>query len=503
MQVNSVKNFKNQKYSISMMVILWSAIAYFMLCHSSNQLIAQSEWTLEEVLLIASDQSVFRYQADADNLIAQSNWKFFKANLSPRIGLDILAPNYIKTSREITQPDGSIAFQSVTQNNSSINIGVEQRLKSTGGTLFLNSQLQRFDNFSLDNKQYNGIPIRLGLVQPLFAFNDLKWSSEIEPLVLKEADRKYLIDMEDIHLRATIQYFNLLTAQLEESIAQTNSDVNRKLLEIAQERFNLGKISRNELLQLNLEYKSALKDLTLAQFQVEFSVGSLFAFLGRDENKDLRVRNPEPLSTAMLVDRKKALEQARANRPEVIAFERQRKEADRDIRKAQADFGIKADLVASFGFAKGSPQLVEVYSQPFTQQQVQLSISVPILDWGRRKSAVGIAEASKELVLQQVAQDEINFNNDILQVINRWEQIQQEISLQAEIQDVSLERFEISRQRYILGDISITDLTIAQREKDQAQRTYLDTLQSYWITYYQIRKLTVYDFLQNNPIIIQ
>jgi len=147
--------------------------------------------------------------------------------------------------------------------------------------------------------------------------------------------------------------------------------------------------------------------------------------------------------------------------------------------------------------------LVEVYSQPFTQQQVQLSISVPILDWGRRKSAVGIAEASKELVLQQVAQDEINFNNDILQVINRWEQIQQEISLQAEIQDVSLERFEISRQRYILGDISITDLTIAQREKDQAQRTYLDTLQSYWITYYQIRKLTVYDFLQNNSIIIQ
>ena len=65
---------------------------------------------------------------------------------------------------------------------------------------------------------------------------------------------------------------------------------------------------------------------------------------------------------------------------------------------------------------------------------------------------------------------------------------------------MSLDRFEISRQRYVLGDISITDLTIAQREKDQAQRDYIDTLRNYWFAYFQLRKLTGYDFENNSPI---
>ncbi|MEE9374036.1 MAG: TolC family protein, partial [Saprospiraceae bacterium] len=131
---------------------------------------------------------------------------------------------------------------------------------------------------------------------------------------------------------------------------------------------------------------------------------------------------------------------------------------------------------------------------------VQLGLNIPILDWGRRKSAVGIAKAQKELIEQQIAQDNLDFDNDIVQVVSNWEQLQKEVKIQEEIREVSLDRFEISRQRYILGAISITDLTIAQREKDQAQRDFVDTLRSYWITYYQIRKLTGFDFESKNPI---
>ncbi|MEL6124330.1 MAG: TolC family protein, partial [Bacteroidota bacterium] len=57
-----------------------------------------------------------------------------------------------------------------------------------------------------------------------------------------------------------------------------------------------------------------------------------------------------------------------------------------------------------------------------------------------------------------------------------------------------------SRQRYVLGAISITDLTIAQREKDAALRSYIQTLRSYWIAFYTIRRLTAYDFISDGPI---
>ncbi len=479
---------------------VWLFLIYFLFPGISNSLQAQSSMTLEQVLDIAEQKSVFRFQADADNEIAQSRFKFFKTSFSPAVSLDLLAPDFVKSSRATVQPDGSIAFQSISQNNASINLGVEQQLKSTGGTLFFTTQLQRFDNFSLDSKQYNGIPFRVGFSQPLFGFNELKWADKIEPLALKEADRKYIIDMEDIHLRATFQYFELLTAQLNEKIAQTNSEVNEKLLDIAKERFELGKISRNELLQLELEYKSAIKNLSAASFQVDFSRGALYTFLGQTNQAGVNLETPQTKTIEMMVNTGIALEQARANRPEIIAFERQQKEADRDINEAKVQYGIQANLFASFGYAKGAPSIGEVYNKPLSEQQLQLSVSIPLLDWGRKKAAVGIATARKELVTQQIAQDQLDFDNNILQLIGQWEQLQQEIKLQEEIQNVSLDRFEISRQRYVLGDISITDLTIAQREKDQAQRDYIDTLRNYWFAYFQLRKLTGYDFENNSPI---
>ena len=494
------RNLDNRRVVGRVILILW--IASFLLIWPGlhNAIIGQQTYSLDRVLSIAEGQSIFRFQADADNAIAQSRWQFHNANLKPGVTLDLLAPNFIKSSREIVQPDGSIAFQSVSQNNSSISLGIQQQLKATGATVFVSSELQRFDDFSLDAKQYNGIPLRIGVIQPIFGFNELKWNDRIEPLLVREADRKYIVDMEDIHLRATVRYFDLLESKVEENIAKTNSDVNEKLLDIARERYDLGKISKNELLQLELEYKSAIKNLSFASFQVEFSLAALFSFLGQGNPDSIDVLTPSPLTEDIQVRVDKALEEARVNRPEVINFSRRRMEAERDINKAKVDFGLQANVFASFGWARGSQRLGDIYTDPISEQQLQLSVSVPILDWGRKKAAVGIAVAQQDLVEQEIAQDQIDFENDIIQLVYRWDQLQTEIQLQAEIQEVSIDRFEISRQRYVLGDISITDLTLAQREKDQAQRNYIQSLRDYWITFYQIRKLTGYDFLSNQPI---
>jgi outer membrane protein len=48
--------------------------------------------------------------------------------------------------------------------------------------------------------------------------------------------------------------------------------------------------------------------------------------------------------------------------------------------------------------------------------------------------------------------------------------------------------------------ISITDLNIAQNEKDNARRGYFKVLQTLWSYFYEIRQLTLYDFLQETNI---
>jgi outer membrane protein TolC len=61
-------------------------------------------------------------------------------------------------------------------------------------------------------------------------------------------------------------------------------------------------------------------------------------------------------------------------------------------------------------------------------------------------------------------------------------------------------RYEITKQRYLIGKISITDLNLAQQEKDQNSRGYINALLSFWNAYYTVRRLTLYDFERNEKI---
>jgi outer membrane protein TolC len=52
----------------------------------------------------------------------------------------------------------------------------------------------------------------------------------------------------------------------------------------------------------------------------------------------------------------------------------------------------------------------------------------------------------------------------------------------------------VARNRYRVGNISITELFRAQTEKDAARRGYIQALRAFWTSYYQLQRLTLYDF---------
>ena len=66
--------------------------------------------------------------------------------------------------------------------------------------------------------------------------------------------------------------------------------------------------------------------------------------------------------------------------------------------------------------------------------------------------------------------------------------------------EVAEKRYEISLNRYQNGNVTITDLNIAQQEKDSNRRAYIQSLRDYWTAYYELRGLTLYDF-QNNQLL--
>lgn len=58
----------------------------------------------------------------------------------------------------------------------------------------------------------------------------------------------------------------------------------------------------------------------------------------------------------------------------------------------------------------------------------------------------------------------------------------------------------MARNRYTIGRIDISNLYIAQVEKDQALENYVAALRGYWDAFYRIRRITLYDFVNGAPI---
>jgi outer membrane protein TolC len=60
--------------------------------------------------------------------------------------------------------------------------------------------------------------------------------------------------------------------------------------------------------------------------------------------------------------------------------------------------------------------------------------------------------------------------------------------------EIAQERYMVSQNRYLIGKVDITNLNIALTEKDNAKRSYLSALRSFWTSYYNLRRLTLFDF---------
>lgn len=454
---------------------------------------------LPQVVEMARNQSIAARQAATLKENRYWQWRTYQSNYKPQLVLDGRLPGYSKTYQEILQPNGTIDFQPVKNNNSSLNLSLEQSIAQTGGTIFGTTQLQRFDDFDRKNTLYNGVPYALGYSQPLFMFNNLKWDKRIEPLKYQESRQEYIESMEQIAINAAGYFFDLLLAQVNLQIAETNLNNTTNILRIANEKFELGKVSRNEILQLQLELLKSQKSVASARRDMEIAVLNLRAYMGLPGDVKIALKLPEN-AIHVPVSADKVLTEAFANRSDAIAFQRKIIEAKRDVAKAKGDNSLNATLTARLGFSKSALNLPGVYKSPKDQQQLQLAFDIPILDWGRSRSRLKTAQANQKFVAYEVEQEQQVFRQEIFTQVTLFSMMQDQLSLTAQADSIASEKYQIARERYVLGHLSITDLSIAFQEKDQAKRDYIYALRDLWGAYYQLRYLSLYDFEKNEKI---
>jgi outer membrane protein TolC len=480
--------------------VLYLIVALICLCQpaaSQEKMIL----SLQEAVGVARGQSLLAKQIEADYSSYVHRYKSFKASLKPQLSLDGTLPSYDRSLLNITQPDGSYKVQSVQRSILGSNLTVTQNIFWTGGNIYVSSGANLFTNkgTGLDQRQWQTAPFQVGIVQPLSLFNTVKWNFEQEKLRMKQATKQQIELYENLSGQITEAYFDLYVSKMVLNNARQNVQVNDTLYKISTGRFNVGRIAENELLQVELQLMNARNAVTQGEVNVKANAKRLANLLNLDSNTEFELV-PVTDAPVFAVDMKHAVEEAKQNRSDMLGFDLQENSARRQVRQSQSNAFASGNIRLSYGLNQTAMTLAGAYQNPLDFQQVNIGYSLPLFGFGRSRHDIAASKANLEAAQARIAFQKKEFELEIENTVNQFLQLQSALMISAKSDTIAQKRYEVARNRYMLGKISITDLGLAQEAKDNAIVDYVRMLQQYWQSYYDIRRVTLYDFEKNLPI---
>lgn len=452
------------------------------------------EITLQEAINQAKTSSPLARSARYRLIANQWRYRSFRADLLPGLTFSGNAPNYQRAFRENFNPDGTTSLIYTQQSNATVGLTVNQPLMYTGGNLSFSTGISRLGIFADENTYlWSSTPLVIGYSQPLFQYNDLKWRDRIEPLRLRMAEKRYDESVEELSLTVTQRYFDVLLAKINIDIAEFNVAVNDSIYNISTGRYNMGNIAENDLLQSELQLRNAEAALTEAEINYDQQISNFRLLLGLEADAPIDVQVPETIPK-FSVDEELALEMARRNNSTSLDFQMQTLEANRTYDMAVKESSFSATIRADFGLNQTSENFSNLYEDPRNQQFVTLNFQIPIFNWGKQRAEVNFARNTQRQVADDIAYEQAQFDLQVQNIVAEFRQLRDQVVLAELSKDIGDRRYEVARNRYRIGQIDITNLFIAQNERDAAQRGYIQAIRNYWISVYNLRRLTLYDF---------
>lgn len=485
--------------SISIIIVLIVAIfTPFSLFAQENEDVRTL--SLQEAIELAKENSPLARATRYQLLASQWSYQSYKADLLPGLSMSGNVPNYNRTFREVANLDGTTSLVYSEQSNASTSLQINQPVMYTGGNLSLSTGISRLGIFSNENSYlWSSTPMVLGFSQPLFQFNELKWRNRLEPLRMEIARKEYVEAIENLSYTITERYFDVLLSQINVEITEFNAAVNDSIYNISQGRFNVGNIAENDLLQSELALRNAEASATQAKIRYDQQLKSFRLLLGVEISSAIDVEVP-PNIPEFEVDMATALEMARSNNSTVLNYQLAETQTERNLDEAVKRSSFSATIQANYGLNQTSTDFTNLYHEPLGQQFVTLGFQVPIFNWGKQQAEVKAARNSQMQVADEIHYQQAQFDLQIQSSVDEFRQLRDQVLL-AELSDgIADRRYEVARNRHLIGRIDITNLFIAQNERDAARRSYIQAQRNYWLGVYNLRRLTLYDFEEQTII---
>jgi outer membrane protein TolC len=456
--------------------------------------------TFEQVINLSEEQSPNALMAKHRFRASYWQYRTFVAQYRPSLTLTGTTPDYSNSYDKVwNSSTNGYDYQATNTLSNLGSLALSQNIGFTGGTIYMNSDFTMFNDFENSSKKYITTPLSIGLTQPLFRYNALKWQKKTEPLKYEAARKTFLANIEAVHQQAVMIFFSLAQAQINKQIAEMNYSNADTLFRIAKGRYQLGTIAEDELLQMQLSWLNAETARKQADMNLRDREIRLRSFLGFNDNVRIELIIPDEIPS-LQVTTQEVFDLAMQNNPEMINQQLTILTAQSSVAQAKAERGLNANLIASYGLRDQDPDFKLAYQDPNKQQRIRVGFTLPILDWGLGRGKFKMAQSSLELAQVQSNQAIVDFQQNLYLDVEQFNLQKSQVEIAAKSDTVAMKRYEVTKQRFLIGKIAVLDLNDADSRKDQNKRAYLQSLQDYWNYFYNIRSLTLFDFINRRPL---
>ena len=454
--------------------------------------------SLDDCIMMARRQSIDAAVALGELRSAYWQWRSYRADLLPEVSLSGTAPSWNKRYSSYQQADGSLSFVRTDYLGLDGAVNITQKLWPTGGTLSVESSLDYLHQSGSggSQNQFMSLPVAVTLSQPLFSVNHLKWNRRIEPLRYREAQARFLTETEQVAMQAINLYFGLLLAGEQVNIAKQNLQTAEKLYEVAQAKRRMGTISENDVLQLRLDVLTARSALTNSESNRQAAQFALRSFLDVEAPIELIVPDSVFGGFAAEIPRLSytdVLAHALQNNALATTMRRRQMEADYAVASARAN-RQSINLYAQLGYTGTGDNMNSAYRNLLSNEVVSVGITVPLLDWGKRKGQRKMAESNRDIIQGQLRQQSQDFRQDIFILTEQFNNQAEQLRIACEADTIARRRYHTNVETFKIGSISTLELSSAQTAKDQARQNRIQQLFNYWYYYYQLRSIALWDF---------
>lgn len=434
------------------------------------------------------------------------------SKLKTHVDLNMTLPNYTETIRQYEDSTG-ITFFPVQQLRFNGNLVISQPLP-TDGQLYVSSGLDNVLDYYKD-ESLTRMDLRLGLYQPLsalYAYNSIRSEFKKAQLNYELSQRSLKRAELDLIYETSQAFYDLVAAKERLNIAKQVLEVQQEAYEIARQKYEAGLIREVEALQMEVDLGEAMNDFDMAEVAYLSQMNYFKQQLGLPLQDHVSIVSD--LSYQILeIDEEFAVDQGLHNRMELREHEIQIELSQIELKRVKADRLVRGDITAYYDLIgtdqKGLPyNLSESVGNSWSEVQdrpgnfgVALRISVPVFDWGERKSLVRAAESGLETNRYRYKQEKINIEREIRNTVKQLASSLSRLQLLEKNVELAEKSFRISRERFSDGDIDSQALALDRTRLNAAYQSHLNAYISYKLLVADIMRKTFYDFEQGLPIV--